>query len=281
MTISFIKMHGTCNDYVFVDGFESTVPENPSAFAQQIADRHRGIGADGLILMLPPRSSGSDVLMKMWNADGSEGAMCGNGARCVALWMSLRDRVTDKCTIETKHRCVTATFASVDRSQQSGDVSIDMGVPKFDESFVHSEKHANVRVGGLEENAFCYTAISMGNPHAVVFRSPLTDRIVRQAGAAIERHDAFPEGTNVEWVRVVSEREIRARVWERGSGETQACGSGACAAVVASVLRGHCRRGQDVNVQMNGGELTVNWTLAGSVLLSGPAAVTFKGEWTG
>ena len=274
-------MHGAGNDYVFVDGFESDVPENPSAFVRQIVDRHCGIGADGLILMRPPQSTDADVQMQMWNADGSEGAMCGNGARCVALWMSLQDRVADEFTIETKHRNVVATFATVDRNRRSGNVTIDMGVPEFDDSVLQSEQPLKINVGGVNENTFFYSAISMGNPHAVIFRSSLSDRIVRQVGAAIEQHDAFDDGTNVEWVQVLSEHELRLRVWERGSGETQACGSGACAAVVASILRGQCKRDCDIRVQMNGGILTVNWTLAGNVLLSGPAAVSFIGEWLG
>lgn len=280
--LPFIKMHGAGNDYVFIDCFEDDLPDSPEALVTQISDRHRGIGGDGLILIVPPEDDSADVEMRMWNADGSAGQMCGNGARCVALWMFLQKRVQQTCRIATASRVVCAKAVHVDASSLCGKLTVEMGSPGFDPTgttSVLSDPVVSVTSSAGEPQPLEYTFVSVGNPHAVVFGHELSDDNVHRVGAAIQRHDRFPEGVNVEWVDVRSETELVVRVLERGSGETQACGSGACAAVAAAVERGICVRDTDVSVRLPGGEFVVRWRSSGALLLTGPAAVSFWGEW--
>lgn len=270
--LPFVKMHGAGNDYVFVDGFVTTLPTNPSALAIEISDRNFGVGSDGLVYIHPPTDSSADVRMQMWNADGSEGSMCGNAARCVAMWMSLNDRVADTCRIETASRMVEAETDIIERRKRSAEVTVNMGVPEFD--------HPDEAAESLSmETAVELTAVSMGNPHAVLFVDNLTDELVQDIGSQIETHDRFPNGTNVEWVRVINETTLEVRVWERGSGETRACGSGACAVTAAAVARGLCSRAAEISIQLPGGTLKSRWTEDGSILLTGPAAVSFTGRF--
>ena len=268
---SFIKMHGAGNDYVFVDGFVSPMPRSPEQLASMVSNRHLSVGADGLIVMSP--SGDADVAMHMWNADGSEGAMCGNGVRCVALWMELRNRSSGSCRIQTASGIVTATTVKLNRSSSGGIFSVDMGSPG---ASTDSELLPDVTLPGDDTNVK-FTAVSLGNPHAVVLVDELTDRVVRHVGAKIETHARFPDRTNVEWVQVVSPTEITVRVWERGSGETLACGTGACAAVVAAIQRGYCSGDHQINVNMPGGRLQVRMDEVGHIWLTGPAQVSFSG----
>lgn len=278
--VPFIKMQGAGNDYVFIDGFVTPCPESAAELAVQVSDRHRGIGSDGLIMMVPPDDKTCDVEMRMWNADGSEGQMCGNGVRCVALWMALQQRVTGACRVRTKSRTVAVDVLELQRNGLRGRFRADMGCPEFSvESGDRLEYLNDVRLPGVEDANVGVVAVSMGNPHAVVFADELTDRNVRHAGRIIECHPRFPGGTNVEWVRVVSETKLHVRVWERGSGETQACGSGACAAAVAAIDQGYCARGEPIQVDLPGGRLEVEWQKSGTLWLAGPAAVSFTGEW--
>ncbi len=269
--IAFIKMHGAGNDYVFIDGFATEVPQFPAQLARAVSDRHFGIGSDGLIVMSP--IDHADVEMRMWNADGSEGAMCGNGARCVALWMYLQNRVSETCQIQAAARVVTATTVELDRSRNSGIFSIDMGQPAL---ISKSERLPDVKLPSTDSEVE-FTPVSLGNPHAVVFVDQLTDRVVRHVGSMIEQHSRFPDRTNVEWVQLVSTTEINARVWERGSGETLACGTGACAAVVAAILRGDCSTDEEITVNLPGGRLQVRVDEDGHIWLTGPAQISFSG----
>lgn len=281
--LPFIKMHGCGNDYVFVDGFETDLPRDPAKLAIKVADRNFGVGSDGLILLVPVADDTADVEMRMFNADGSEGDMCGNGVRCVALWMARQQRVSEMCRVRTKSRLVTATVSPLSADSNSGTVSVDMGAPVIESADDTTECLTDISLPGQSESTpqIEFTRVSMGNPHAVIFNQELSDRNVKLLGAAIERHSTFPNGTNVEWVNIVSPTELQVRVWERGSGETLACGSGACAVGVAAVLRGFCRRGEPIGISLPGGRLEICWKPGGHVLLTGPATVSFVGTWHG
>ena len=268
-------MHGAGNDYVFIDGFVTPLPQSAEQLASHVSNRHFGVGADGLIVMSP--GGHADVVMHMWNADGSEGAMCGNGVRCVALWMELQNRSSGNCRIQTASGMVTATTVNLDRGGSGGIFSVDMGQPS---AFAESEVLPGVTVPGDNANVE-FTAVSLGNPHAVVFVDELTDRMVQHVGSKIEKHARFPDRTNVEWVQVVSPTEMAVRVWERGSGETLACGTGACAAVVAAIQRGYCAADQEITVRMLGGRLQVRMDNVGHIWLTGPAQVSFSGILSG
>lgn len=270
-------MHGAGNDYVFVDGFQASLPDSCCRLAVAVSDRNFGVGADGLVAITPPDSADADARMQMWNADGSEGTMCGNAARCVALWMELNGRVAGQCRIQTVSRIVTTITQAIDQTDASGRFCVNLGASEIggELEFVDSVVVPELRgaVQGLK-----FLTVSVGNPHAVVFVDQLSDRLVRHAGAAIEKHARFAEGTNVEWVRVLSSSSIEVRVWERGSGETLACGSGACAAAVAAIDQGFCESRAKIDVRMRGGNLQVERLEAGDVLLTGPAAVSFSGN---
>lgn len=281
-SLPFIKMHGAGNDYVFVDGFDTPLPRNPHELAIQISNRHFAVGSDGLVFLKPPPDSDSDVQMRMWNADGSEGLMCGNAARCIALWMHRKKRVRKLCRIRTATGVVRATILEADRYHNVACVSVNLQPPAFrseDASSLPDLKLPNSNNSGLT-----FTGVNVGNPHAVVFVPELSDQLVHILGPQVATHPEFPAGVNVEWVSVKSPQILEVRVWERGSGETLACGSGACAAVAAAVKHGFCRRGSPVQVRLPGGILSVVWpedSDAGpaELQLIGPATVSFLGEW--
>jgi len=273
----FTKMHGAGNDYIFVDCLAQPVPEDPSALAVAVSDRHCGIGADGLILICP--SGIADARMQMWNADGSRGEMCGNGIRCLAKYLyEQRIVCRDDLNIETDRGvlCVQLETSSgrVER------VRVDMGQPIFSPSEIPTTLPGTPPLGVKLQAAgrtIEVTCLSMGNPHCVTFVETLSDDWVSNVGPEIEQHQAFPNRTNVEFVQVLSPRELLVRVWERGSGETRACGTGACAAVIAGVLTG--RTDRDATVRLPGGELHVEWPTGDHLFLTGPAAEVFQGEW--
>ena len=282
-SLSFIKMHGAGNDYVFVDGFSHPLPQDAPGLAIAVSHRHFGIGADGLVLLSPPADDASDVEMRMWNADGSEGALCGNAARCVALWMNVNGRLAGPCRIKMVSRVVTVETLEIDAQRQAGRFCVDHGPPQIDAvGQVNLESLSAVAAAvDLPQWPLKCVSLSMGNPHAVFVVDEITDQLVRGLGPAIEKSLQFVGGTNVEWVRAINRQRLEVRVWERGSGETLACGSGACAAVVACVQQGFCDRNVDVLVELPGGRLSVRWSESGSVFLTGPAEVSFKGVWGG
>ena len=274
--MKFTKMHGIGNDYVYVNCLEETV-EDPSAVSRFVSDRHFGIGSDGLILICP--SEKADFEMKMYNADGSRAAMCGNGIRCVGKYVHDRG-LTDKdvITIDTLAGIKTLSLTVQDGVTES--ICVDMGEPilKPNEIPVKGEGDQFVEVPvDVEGLKVQITAVSMGNPHAVIFTEHVTDLDLREIGPLFENHPLFPERTNTEFVEVLNRSTLRMRVWERGAGETLACGTGACASLVAGVLSGKCDR--DATLKLLGGDLHIQWDEESNhVFMTGPAAFVFDGE---
>ena len=281
MKIDFIKMHGAGNDYVYIDLVDAHARNRLSRvdfgdLATKISSRHFGVGGDGLVLMLPSRTA--DCRMRMFNSDGSEAEMCGNAIRCVGK------HIYDRGYFRKKNLAVE-TLAGIKRlfivgrggSGKESLVKVDMGFPflkgKDIPIGVEQEPVVGVPLEGRRG-----TAVGMGNPHIVFFVNEITDRQVLEDGPKIERHPLFPRKTNVEFVQVLDRKKIRMRVWERGAGETLACGTGACASVVAAVLNGLTDR--IVDVHLTGGVLNVEWDeRSGAVFMTGPAAVVFTGVY--
>lgn len=253
--MKFVKMHGVGNDYIFVDCFDISV-DNMSELAVKMSDRHFGVGGDGVVFLYP--SFVADVSMRMFNSDGSEGATCGNALRCIGRLYLEKYEVL---TVETK-----AGIKYV-RHNKDDTFTVDMGKPEFS-----SEISKPIFVCGKQ---FDYTYVSMGNPHCVIFTDN-TGAIESYIGDALSSHSYFPDGINVEFVEGTGDK-IKARVFERGSGETLSCGTGACAAVAASVLNGRCDKGKDIIVSLRGGDLCVNYS--GNIYLTGNAVKVYEGEY--
>ncbi len=285
--LRFVKMHGCGNDYVCVDGFRETVAD-PAALARRVSDRHFGVGSDGLILALP--SERADVRMRMWNADGSEAEMCGNGVRCVAkLARDAGYARTDDLLVEVGREGATRVLPIHVVRGPGGRVQaarVDMGAPDFARGRIPvagppAEEALDVEVGvaGPPARVFRATGVSMGNPHCVIFADgPPGDDLVLVAGPEIERLPLFPRRANVEFAYVAGPAEIRLRVWERGSGETLACGTGACAALAAAVRTGRIP-GRRATVRLPGGDLDIEWSEAdGHIHMTGPCVEVFRGE---
>lgn len=274
--MKFTKMHGCGNDYVYVSLFDEEVP-NPEKTSIEVSDRHFGIGSDGLIMIGP--SDVADFRMHMYNADGSRGKMCGNGIRCVAKFVYDK-KMTDKeiITVETDAGIKTLELNVKDGVCET--IKVDMGAPiltpseipvKFDGERMVAE---SVVVDG---KSYEMTAVSMGNPHCIIFVDDVNPLNLIQDGPAFEKNPIFPEGVNTEFIHVISRNEIDMRVWERGSGETFACGTGACASVVASVLNGKCD--ESVKVHLLGGDLDIVYDRdKNTVFMTGPATIVFEGE---
>lgn len=270
--LPFIKMHGAGNDYVFIDAFRSKVPQDLSAAAVRFSDRNRSVGSDGLVIIEPAGNVSATAALRMFNADGSEGLMCGNAVRCAALWMALRHSAPDSQLIRMGNRLVPATIIAIDRLRRHAMVTIDPGPVRVSD---HDVPIIDCRLPDGSQ-ARIRTA-DVGNPHAVCLTATLTDALVRTIGPRIEHHSMFPNRTNVEFVRCDASDELTVRVWERGSGETLACGSGACAAVAAACAAGRCRYDREIRVHLPGGTLFVRAGSDGNVLLTGPAEVSFTG----
>ena len=276
--MKFTKMHGAGNDYVYINGFEEQI-DDPVALAQQVSNRQFGIGSDGLILILP--STVADVRMRMFNVDGSEGEMCGNGIRCVAKYAYDHGLVGKlEMTVETGGGNLYLTM-SVGSSGLVEQVCVDMGKPGLKRGDVPmlgsaTEQAVSVplEVAGQQLEITC---VSMGNPHAVVFVDDVEGFPVVEIGQQIENHPWFPERVNVEFVQVLSPTEVIQRTWERGSGETLACGTGASAVTVAGVLTGRTER-KIIN-HLRGGDLELEWLETGAVTMTGPAVEVFRGDF--
>lgn len=273
----FTKMHGAGNDYVYVNAFKETLPEDIPALARKISDRHTGVGGDGLILICP--SDKADARMRMYNADGSESEMCGNGVRCVAKFVYDHGIAQkEELKIETGRGVLTLQVFPVDGRVQQ--VRVNMGHPILEADLIPTTLtgtppvNVPLEVGGTTLHV---TAISMGNPHCVTFVDELNDHLVHGIGPQVEVHPAFPRRVNAEFIKVISRSETQMRVWERGSGETQACGTGACASLVAGVLNGLTDR--KVLCHLPGGDLTLEWAESGEVFMTGPATEVFSGDW--
>lgn len=276
--MKFTKMHGAGNDYVYVDCFRDQPPADLTAASIAVSDRHKGIGADGLILILP--SDVADARMRMFNADGSESQMCGNGLRCVGKYVydhGIAERTPLK--VETG-----AGVLTLDLEVQNGkvqQVTVNMGEPILEDHRIPTLLKGNPVVSqalDVDGSRFEVTCVSMGNPHCVIFVPEATDDLVLKMGPKIENHPAFPERVNVEFVEIVSPEEVRQRTWERGSGETMACGTGASAVCVAGVLTG--RTLHRILNHLLGGDLELRWEGVGHpVMMKGPATEVFQGEW--
>ena len=276
--MKFTKMHGTGNDYIYVNGFVETI-ENPAEFAIKYSDRHKGIGSDGLVLIMPSESC--DFRMRMFNADGSESEMCGNASRCIGKYVYDK-RLTDKTsvTLETLAGVkVLQLFIGADNLVEK--VTVDMGEPIlkglqipciYDEEIV-----LNKKVSFSSDIEYNITTVSMGNPHAVIFTNGIDKLDLPKIGPVVENSTVFPNRTNTEFIEAINKNYVKMRVWERGSGETMACGTGACAAVVAGVLNGVNNR--ITTVELLGGELSIEWKEADNhVYLTGGANTVFEGE---
>ena len=276
--MKFTKMHGIGNDYVYVNCFEETV-QDPSAVARFVSDRHFGIGSDGLILIRP--SDIADCEMDMYNLDGSQGAMCGNGIRCVAKYV-FDHGIADKTSISIATRSgIKYVYITVKYGKASL-VKVKMGSPILQAKQIpvvaETEQviDSPITVDGRE---YHITAVSMGNPHAIVYMDDIDHMEIEKIGPSFENHINFPDRVNTEFVEVLDEHTVKMRVWERGSGETLACGTGACAVTVASVLNNKVDGSQPVTVKLLGGDLSISWNQEENlVYMTGPATTVFDGE---
>lgn len=279
--MKFTKMQGLGNDYVYVNCFKEKI-DNPSEVAKFVSDRHFGIGSDGLIMINP--SKVADFEMEMYNADGSRGEMCGNGIRCVAKYV-YDYGLTDKTHISVE---TLGGIKYLDLTVKDGKVAlvrVDMGEPELDPEKIpiimkgYSDEsdrvlNAQIKVDGKE---YHMTGVSMGNPHDVVYIDDVQGLDIEKIGPKFENHERFPQRINTEFSRVIDRKTVEMRVWERGSGETLACGTGACAVAVASILNGYTER--EVEIRLLGGNLQIEWNEEDNhVYMTGPAAVVFDGE---
>ena len=276
--MKFTKMQGIGNDYVYVNCFEETV-KDPAAVARYVSDRHFGIGSDGLILIKP--SDIADCEMDMYNLDGSQGAMCGNGIRCVAKYVYDYGIVKkENISVSTK-----SGIKYLDLTVRDGKVAlvrVNMGSPVLTASQIpvvsSTEEMINAPLK-VDGETYYITAVSMGNPHAIVYMTDVDHLDIGEIGPYFENHMAFPDRVNTEFVEVLDDHTLKMRVWERGSGETLACGTGACAVAVASILNGHVDGEKPVTVKLLGGELEIFWDRQENlVYMTGPAATVFDGE---
>lgn len=277
MKLRFTKMHGCGNDYVYVNCFEEEV-KDPVSLSIAISDRHFGVGGDGLVLICP--SDRADAKMRMFNADGSEGKMCGNAIRCVGKYLYDHGIVRKTTvTIETLSGIKTLELFLKDGKVDSAQVNMGPAI------LIPSEIPVNlpgeqavavpVKIAGEEHTITC---VSMGNPHCIVFGGDPYELDLPKIGPLFENAPLFPERVNTEFIEVLDDHTLNMRVWERGSGETWACGTGACAAAVAAVLNGFCKKGKDISVRLRGGELTIRYTDE-AVFMTGKATEVFRGEW--
>ena len=276
--MKFTKMQGIGNDYVYVNCFEETV-QDPSAVAKFVSDRHFGIGSDGLILIKP--SDTADYEMEMYNLDGSQGAMCGNGIRCVAKFVYDKGIVRKKnLSIDTKSGIKYLSLTV--KNGKVSTVEVNMGSPVLLANQIPVVSDTEQVIDHpLDVNGKTYriTAVSMGNPHAIVYMDDLENLDINTLGPQFENHLAFPDRINTEFVKVIDRHTLQMRVWERGSGETLACGTGACAVAVASVLNGLVDEDRPVTVKLLGGDLQIFWNRQEDlVYMTGPAVTVFEGE---
>lgn len=275
--MKFTKMQGCGNDYVYINGFEESIP-NPNDLAQKISNRNFGVGSDGLVLILP--SQKADFTMRMFNSDGSESEMCGNAIRCVGKYVYDR-KMTNQSNISIE---TLAGLKILDLFIENGkvqNVRVDMGEPILIAEQIPVLSHRNPVIGEViivEDTGYEFTCVSMGNPHAITYIKGVDSFDVARVGRQIEKDQRFPKKTNVEFVEVIDDTTLKMRVWERGAGETMACGTGACAVLVASVLNHKCSR--KATVRLLGGDLMIEWSQEDNhVYMTGPAVMVFEGIW--
>ena len=275
--MKFTKMHGIGNDYVYVNCFEETI-ENPEEVSIKISDRHFGIGSDGLVMIMP--SDKADFRMRMFNADGSEGNMCGNATRCIGKYV-YDNHLTEKTeiTLETRSGIKYLTLYPENGKVQT--VLVDMGKAILNPASIPMKAEGEefiskpVEVNGKNVNI---TAVSMGNPHAVTFVDDVESLDLEKIGPDYENHTLFPERVNTEFAKIIDDHTVMMRVWERGSGETWACGTGACACAVACVKNGFFPYDKEITVKLRGGDLYITYKNDNTVLMRGPAETVFTGS---
>lgn len=275
--MKFTKMHGIGNDYIYVNCFEEKV-DNPEQVSIYVSDRHKGIGSDGLVLIMP--SDKADFRMRIFNADGSEAMMCGNATRCIGKYVYDKG-LTDKTEITLETNSGIKYLKLFPENGKVEFVEVDMGkailAPK--DIPVKSDKERFIAepvvVDGKEYKITC---VSMGNPHAIVYLDGVDELPLEKMGPYFENHELFPDRINTEFIEVLDGKNLKMRVWERGSGETFACGTGACASVVASVLNGYCNKGEEVTVHLRGGDLKITYNEDETVIMKGPAALICDGD---
>ena len=275
--IKFTKMHGIGNSYIYINCFEEEV-FNPSKMSEFVSDPHFGIGSDGLVLIIP--SETADFKMRIFNADGSEAEMCGNATRCVGKYV-YDNGLTKKTdiTLETNSGIKDLELDVIDGEVVS--VTVGMGKAELEPQKIPVSIDGDRVIGypiSVMDKEYEITAVSMGNPHAVIFMDDIDSLELEKVGPLFENHELFPERINTEFIKVIDEDTLQMRVWERGSGETWACGTGACAAVVAAVLNGYCKHDREITVKLRGGNLKITYLQDGTVIKKGPATFICEGE---
>lgn len=275
--MEFTKMHGIGNDYIYFNCLEEEI-KDPEKLSIRLSDRHFGVGGDGIVLILP--SNVADFRMRMFNADGSEGKMCGNATRCIGKYV-FEKQFTDKKEITLETLAGIKELNLKVENNKVVEVTVNMGAPIINSKDVpvnfNKELVLNERVI-IDDRDYNITCVSMGNPHCIAYMDNIDDLDLRTIGPKFEKNPMFPEGINTEFVEVIDEKTLKMRVWERGSGETYACGTGACAAVVASILNGYCKQDAEITVKLLGGELKIKYTIDGLVYMTGPSEIVFEGR---
>lgn len=277
MKLKFTKMHGCGNDYIYFNCFEQEVAD-PEALSIRLSDRHFGVGGDGIVLICP--SDVADAKMRMFNADGSEGKMCGNATRCIGKYMYEHGLISKpEMTLET-----LSGIKILKMTEENGKITsvrVDMGKAILKPSEIPTKYTGDTAVSvplTVDGTEYAVTCVSMGNPHCIVYVDQDVNTLdLPKIGPSFENHEMFPERVNTEFIRVIDDHTLQMRVWERGSGETLACGTGACAAAVASVLNGYCPKGEDITIHLIGGDLKIRYTDE-AVYLTGPATTVFEGS---
>lgn len=275
--MNFTKMHGIGNDYIYFDCTKEEI-ENPNELSIKLSDRHFGVGGDGIVLIM--KSDVADFRMRMFNADGSEGKMCGNASRCIGKFVFDKG-LTDKheITLETLSGIKTLKLNVVDNKVK--EVTVNMGEPIINSKDVpvNFEKETVINEPvNIADGKYNITCVSMGNPHCIVYMKDIDNLNLTEIGPKFENDSLFPERINTEFVEIINENTIKMRVWERGSGETLACGTGACASVVASILNEYCKKDEDITVKLIGGDLKIRYSNNGFVYMTGPAEFVFEGR---
>lgn len=276
ITMKFTKMHGIGNDYIYVNCFEETVSE-PEKVSVVLSDVRKGIGSDGLVLIMP--SDIADFRMRIFNADGSEAKMCGNATRCIGKYVYEKG-LTDKTDITLETNSGIKYLRLFLENNKVELVQVDMGKPVLLPKDIPVNSDLDrfisqpVEAGGMSCDVTC---VSMGNPHAVIFTKDIDGLDLERIGPSFENHQLFPDRINTEFIEVIDSRTLRMRVWERGSGETYACGTGACASAVAAVLNGICPRGEEILIHLRGGDLRITYKEDETVIMTGPAAFICDG----
>lgn len=278
MKLSFTKMQGCANDYIYLDCRTAGVPENIAVLAQNLSRRHFSIGADGIICICAPVTAGADAMMRIFNADGSEGKMCGNGIRCVGKYLYDKGIVKKEyMTIETA--VGVKSLLLYIRNGKANTISVGMGKADLDTKSLPTTLPGSTIINrpvDIADGTYNITCASVGNPHCVVFCDDPSSLDLEKLGPKFEHAAYFPERINTEFVRIVNDDTLRMRVYERGNGETVACGTGACAAVIAATENGYVEKGKDITVKLVGGDLVVNYS-DHEVILTGDAVMVYEG----